>query len=345
MSKALKETALAAGIDLVGFTSAEPLPANMEVYQHMQPREVLAGASAVVVAGFCVAYEPRLISSEPGRPRGRFTPYGTRAFEQMEAYCGEIIGDFLRERGFQAAAAPKIPIKPAAVRAGLGRYGRHTVVITPELGSWVMFACVVTDAPLFCEDASLLETDCPEKCDLCLRACPTGALTGPYTISRARCITEWLWGTFAPVELREKQETRLFGCAECLLACPRNKRVAPRRSYPVPIDESCDSPELIPLLSMGEEEFKQLIPAFPRQAGIEAIRGNAVIALGNIGDPAAVPALGRTLRHKKARIRAYSVWALGRIGGAEAKALLREALAVEEQAEVRREIEEALAAS
>ncbi|MCL6613985.1 MAG: HEAT repeat domain-containing protein [Firmicutes bacterium] len=196
LSEALKETVLAAGIDLVGITSAEPLPAHRAVYPHRQPREVLAGARAVVVAGFCVAYEPRL-----------------------------------------------------------------------------------------------------------------------------------------------------FGCGECLLACPRNERVAPRRSYPVPIDEFCDSPELIPLLDMTGDDFRRLIPAFPRRAGIDAIRGNAIIALGNIGDPAAVPALGRTLRHEKAQIRAYSAWALGRIGGAEAKALLREALAGEEEPRVREEIEGALALS
>lgn len=251
LSEALKETVLAAGIDLVGITSAEPLPVHRAVYPHRQPREVLAGARAVVVAGFCVAYEPRLVPSEPGRPRGRFTPYGSRIFEQMEAYCGKVIGDFLREHGYQAVAAPNIPAKPAAVCAGLGSYGRHTVVITPELGSWVMFVCIVTDAPLAWTDALLDGTVCPEGCDACRRACPTGALTGPYRIARTRCITGWLWGNFVPAGLREKQETRLFGCGECLLACPRNEHVVPRRSYPVPIDDFCDSPELIPLLDLS----------------------------------------------------------------------------------------------
>ncbi|NLG84709.1 MAG: epoxyqueuosine reductase [Firmicutes bacterium] len=211
----------------------------------------------------------------------------------MEAHCGKVIGDFLRERGYQAVAAPKIPVKPAAVRAGLGRYGRHTVVITPELGSWVMFACILTDAPLACTDAPLDGTVCPEGCDACRRACPTGALTGPYKISRAKCITGWLWGNFVPAGLREKQETRLFGCGECLLVCPRNERVAPRRSYPVPIDEFCDSPELIPLLEMAEDEFRRLIPAFPRQAGIDAIRGNASL-------PWAISAIRRPCRRSAA---------------------------------------------
>lgn len=343
LNEALQEAVLAAGIDLVGVTSAEPLPVNKGVYPHAQPREVLPDARAVVVAGFSVAYEPRLLPSEPGKPRGRFTPYGSRVFEQMEAYCGKIVGDFLRERGYRAIAAPGIPAKPAAVRAGLGHYGRNTVVVVPELGSWVMFACVVTDAPLACADYPLEEAVCSEGCDACRRACPTGALTGPYKIARAKCITAWLWGAFAPAGLRDKQGTRLFGCGECLSACPRNKRVAPRQSYPVPIDDFCDSPELIPLLSMEEEEFKRSIPTFPRRAGIDAIRGNAVIALGNIADPAAVPALGRTLRDKNRQIRAYSAWALGRIGGAEARALLEAARVVENEPKTLREIELALA--
>lgn len=339
----LKETLLAAGIDLIGITSAEPLEVPGGVYQHTQPREVMAEARAVVVTGFCVRYEPRLLASEPGTPRGRFAPYGSRAFLQMERHCGRTVAESLRRAGFQAADAPRIPIKPAAARAGLGRYGRHSVLLTPKLGSWVMFAASVTDAPLEVEEAPLREpAPCPPGCDRCLKACPTGAITSPYQVERAQCITNWLWGYYAPVPLRARQENRLFGCGECLFACPRNRRAAPRLDYPVPVDNLGDSPELLPLITAGEAHFRQRIPSFALEAGIEAIRGNAIIALGNIGDPAAVPALGKTLRHEQARIRAYSAWALGRIGGRPARRLLEKALAEETEPAVRGEIKGAL---
>ena len=341
LTEELKATVLAAGIDLVGITSAAPLPTRPEVYAHTQPREVLAEARAVVVAGFCVTYEPKLLPSEPGKPRGRFTPYGSRAFQQMERYCQEVIADFLGRHGFKSSGAHRIPIKPAAVRAGLGRYGKHGVVVTPELGSWVMFACLVTDAPLACTEVPLQEAICPEGCDRCLKTCPTGAITQPYKVDRDKCITHWLWGNFAPVELRAKQDTRLFGCAECLLNCPKNAGIQPRQEYPVPIDDICDSPELLPLLAADRGYYEKIIPAFPRLAGFEAMLGNAIIALGNIGDPAAVTALGRTLRHKKAQIRAYSAWALGRIGGTEAKATWKSP-GHGEECQVREEIVRAL---
>jgi epoxyqueuosine reductase len=345
LTEKLRETVLAAGIDLVGVTSAEPLMVQgKNNFVHTQPREVMPDARAVVVAGFCVAYEPRLRASEPGTPRGRFTPYGSRAFAQMWRHCEDTVGNFLRVKGYRVAGAPRIPMKPAAVRAGLGRYGKHGVVITPELGSWVMFACFVTDAPLAAAEAQPgRSTACPARCNLCLQACPTGAITAPFQIDRPRCITEWLWGYPAPAELRAKQENRLFGCGECLLACPKNRRIPPRRDYPVPIDELNDSPELIPFLTADEEYFRRTIPLFAQEAGFDAMRGNAIIALGNIRDPSAVQALGQTLRHEKPQIRAYSAWALGRIGGAQARALLGKALTEEKESAVLDEIKSALA--
>ncbi len=339
----LRETVLAAGIDLVGVTSAETLHARKGVYSHVQPREVMADARAIVVTGFCVAYEPRVRPSEPGTPRGRFTPYGSRAFAQMASHCEDVVGGFLRRKGWRATRVPRIPEKPAAVRAGLGRYGKHGVVTTPELGSWVMFACFATDAPLVATDAEVREpADCPPKCELCVKACPTGAITAPYEVERSRCITNWLWGYFAPPELRVQQDNRLFGCGECLIACPRNRHVRPRREYPVPIDELDDSPELIPLLIAGEDHFRDTIPMFSREAGLEAIRGNAIIALGNIGDPIAVEPLGHTLRTGKSQNRGYSAWALGRIGDASARALLDGARSAEQDPAVLSEVTSAL---
>lgn len=109
--------------------------------------EVLPGARSIVVAGFRVAYEPRLIPSEPGRPRGRFTPYGSRVFAPMTDYCRRTIRDLLRQWGFEAAPSMKIPVKMAAARAGLGKYGKNAVLQTEKFGSWVMFECLVTGGP------------------------------------------------------------------------------------------------------------------------------------------------------------------------------------------------------
>lgn len=340
----LKAHVLEAGIDLVGVTSAEPLPVRPNPFPHMQARELLPEARAIVIAGFCVRYEPRLRESEPGTPRGRFTPYGSRAFMQMDQYCEDTVTGFLKERGWASIKAPRIPIKPAVVRAGMGQYGKHSVVVTPGLGSWVMFTCFVTDAPLAFDGETAQERPlCPPDCRRCMEACPTGAITAPGQVDRRSCITDWLWGYFAPPEQREKQGNRLFGCGECLIACPQNRKVSPRVNYPVSIDDVNDSPDLIPLITGDEQSFRATVPAFTMQAGADSIRGNAIIALGNTGDPAGVEALATTLHHGKAQIRAYTAWSLGRIGGSRACGLLEEALAVESDGMVAEEIRQALA--
>ena len=250
---------------------------------------------------------------------------------------------FLRKTGFRIVDGSQIPLKPAAVRAGLGYYGTHSVVVTRDLGSWVMFSCFVTDAPLAATDCSPYGgTGCPDGCDLCAKACPTAAIISPFRVERSKCVTNWLWGNFAPTDLRAKQENRLFGCGECLSVCPKNRRVELRRTYPVPIDELDDGPELLPLLRADSEYFKRTIPSFALEAGIEAIRGNAIIALGNIGDPVAVEGLGFTLHHGIPQNRAYSAWALGRIGGKRARRGLERALKEENERSVIVEIEREL---
>ncbi len=343
----LRSAAAAAGIDLIGVTSAEPFEYEDDWWGHDQPGALLPNARSVVVAGFGARYEPRPVATEPGAPRGRFTPFGSRVFEQMEAHCWRVVGDYLRGRGFAAVDAPRLGIKPALVRSGLGRYGKHCVVITPELGSMVMFGAVVTDAPLASieDDRPLQAETCPPGCRLCVDACPTGALAGDYKLDRSRCITNWLWGAFSPRELRAEQQNRLFGCAECLLACPANAEVRPRREYPVATDGVDDCPELLPLAAGDRAYYDRHIPTFPRQAGFETMRASAIVALGNAGDPAAVETLAEALRSPDMRHRAYSAWALGRLRSDRARMLLEDARAAESDATVLEEIDAALATS
>jgi epoxyqueuosine reductase len=103
-----------------------------------------------------------------------------------------------------------------------------------------------------------------------------------------------------------------------------------------------DRPELIPLAGAEPEYFRKTFAAFPLRAGIDALRGNAVIALGNAADEAGVEPLRRTLHHRKPQIRAYSAWSLGRIGGVEARSILRNAQPSEAESAVLEEIDLAL---
>jgi epoxyqueuosine reductase len=330
-----------AGIDLVGITSAEPFVRNGVI---RDPKDILPGARSIIVSGFFMKDEDASPPILPGRPAGRFSSaYSVRAYTAMEAYQYGILRAALAREGFAAVLNDeyRLPDKLAAIRAGLGRYGKNSVVLTEAFGSSIMFATVVTDAPL--EPAGrILEGDPCGSCDLCLRSCPTNAFPAPYRIDRKLCITNWLWGLPAPRDLREKQENRLFGCGDCVRMCPKNRKLEPRRNYPVPIEDVPDRPELIPLAGAAPGFYRKTFAAFPLRAGIDALRGNVVIALGNTADEAGIEPLRTTLGHRKPQIRAYSAWALGRIGGAKARRILREAKAAESESAVLEEIDLAL---
>jgi epoxyqueuosine reductase len=329
------------GVDLVGIASAEPFVRNGKI---IDPKRILPGARSIVVSGFFMKEEDRNPPVAPDRPTGRFSSaYNVRAYNVMEAHYLEIFRRSLAREGFKAILNDKyrIPDKQAAVRAGLGRYGKNSVVLNDKFGSCLMFVTVVTDAPLK-PTGKALEGDPCGGCDLCLKSCPTHAFPAPYKVSRKLCITNWLWGVPAPCDLREKQENRLFGCGECVRICPKNRKLEPRTSYPVPLEDVPDRPELIPLAAAGPEYFRKTFASFPLRAGIDALLGNAIIALGNTAGAAGIEPLRRTIHHEKPQIRAYSAWALGRIGGEEARSVLQDAKSGELESAVIEEIEQAL---
>ncbi len=344
LTERLKEHALSHGIDLIGITSAKPFTRRGKTETVLEPKKLLDEARAVIVTAFHMneAIGAPLIDKD--NPCGRFSyAYSLRAFTPLENHHIDVIKSFLEKQGYKAVFNKNyyLPDKLAAVRAGLGKYGKNSVIITGEYGSFVMFVTLVTDAPLDCQESDLDTSDCG-KCRICLDSCPTGAIYEPYKVNRESCITAWLWGSFIPIELREKQENRIFGCGECVRVCPRNSKLKPREEYPVKIEDVSTAPELIPLLNGDAKYYRETIAAFPLRAGIDAIRGNAVIALGNIRSDKAIDPLCNTLVHTKPQIRAYSAWSLGRIGGLKARKVLANALAREPHRQVRAEIENAL---
>lgn len=340
----LKEYALSRGVDLIGITSAKPFIKRDRTETTIDPKELLDDARSVIVTAYCTNEVVDAPSIDKDNPRGRYARADSiTAFTPMENHYIEIIKGFLEKQGYQVVSNKdyRVPDKMAAARAGIGKYGKNSVIITREYGSYVMFVTLITNAPLEYEEHDLYASECGQ-CEICLRSCPTGAIYKPYKVNRELCITEWLWGTFAPIHLREKQDNRIFGCGECLHVCPRNKELAPRREYPVKMEEVSTAPELIPLVTGSEEYYRKTIASFPMRAGMEAIRGNAIIALGNIGTDKAIDPLCMTLTHPESQIRAYSAWALGKIGGAEVRKVLETALKDEENREVRKEIQHAL---
>ncbi len=232
--------------------------------------------------------------------------------------------------------------RAVAERSGIGWFGKNTNILTTTHGSWVFLAAVVTDAPLK-PDAPLKKT-CGE-CVRCIPACPTDAIVAPFVIDNRRCIsylTIELRGSI-PRDLRPLMGDWVFGCDICQEVCPVNRKAALSREADLAKRRDFDAPELIPLLSLDDAAFRKRFEGSPiRRAKRAGLQRNVCVALGNIGDPAAVPALANALRSDEPLVREHAAWALGRIGGADATAALRAALATETNDNAAAEMRDAL---
>ena len=233
--------------------------------------------------------------------------------------------------------------RAAAERAGIGWFGKNTNILTLSHGSWVFLSQVITDLDLV-PDAPLKKT-CG-SCVRCIDDCPTGAIIAPYVLDNRRCIsflTIELRGAI-PREMRPLVGDWVFGCDICQEVCPVNRKAAVSQDPAFKKRHDFDAPELLPLLEMDEEGFRGRFRDSPiKRAKLVGMQRNVCVALGNIGDPAAVPALVRALAHREPLVRRHAAWALGRIGGADARRAMREVLDLEQDDDVRQEIDAAMA--
>ncbi len=271
--------------------------------------------------------------------------------EWLRAYAREEMGDAVETRLFVDTG--RMVDRAVAQRAGLGWYGKNTNILTKGWGSWVFLAEIVTNLPL--EEDTPLRANCG-SCELCLHACPTKALPNPYELDTPRCIsflTIELRGSI-PLELRPLMGNLIFGCDICQQVCPVNKLAEKRLGVHQgtqfqhqvvfqPRKTVGGNPELIPLLALTEEQFRERFRRSPiKRTKRRGLLRNVCVALGNIGDVRAVPALIGALHDDESLIRSHAAWALGQIGGEEAIQALRDAFNSEEEREVRKEIAYAL---
>jgi epoxyqueuosine reductase len=182
-------------------------------------------------------------------------------------------------------------------------------------------------------------------CTRCLDACPTGAFVSPYVLDARRCISYLTIELKGPIprELRPLIGGWIYGCDICQEVCPWNRK-APRATEPAfSAREGLTLPELIPLLSMTQEEFSARFKGSAiKRAKRRGLLRNVAVALGNSGDRAAVPALAAALGDLEPLVRAHAAWALGRLGGDEARAAVTLAHVHEADPMVREELALAL---
>ena len=227
--------------------------------------------------------------------------------------------------------------RAAASRAGLGWFGKNGNILNPTYGSWLLLGQIVTNLELE-PDAPLAKT-CGQ-CARCIPACPTDAIVAPYVVDNRRCISYLTieHKGAIPRELRAAMGAWVFGCDICQEVCPVNRK-AKAASDPNFGRSDLTALDLIELLDMDEAQFRQRFAGTPlMRAKRVGMQRNACVALGNLGDVTATPALRRALASGLPLVQQHAAWALGRIGGAEAVTALKSAHGVERDEEVREEI-------
>ncbi|MEA1939176.1 MAG: tRNA epoxyqueuosine(34) reductase QueG [Candidatus Caldatribacteriota bacterium] len=318
-----------------------------KIAKRCNPKNILKRAKSIISVAQYYLIEENDNCINNREPCGKIARFDVGNFYYEVKFKLKKIIDFInQETNFKYKSKCKsnyvsLVEKPIAQRAGIGWYGKNGIIITEKYGSWVVLGEILTELEL--ETDEPIQRDCG-KCRICIDSCPTQAIVSPYVIDRTKCLQYISERPMkVPLAYRDKWGDRLYGCTTCQEVCPKNKKLKPIKHQPL-LGYIGSRIPLLPLLTMTEEEFKEYF-AYKQIAmrPIEAIKRNAVLALGNIGNPKAILPLVKTLQEDgNSMVRGHTAWALGKLGGKEAKHALEKALKSEEDGEVKEEIANAL---
>lgn len=283
------------------------------------PGQALVGARALVVGAR--SYHRSASPRSAGKaPVGSVARYSWRDHYGPLREALSAVANCLESAGWRTRVLVDdnaLVDREAARRAGLGWYGKNTLLLIPGRGSWFVLGSVVTDAPL--DGTGDVVGDRCGACSRCMAACPTGALVAPGILDARRCLA-WLLeapGWF-PIEYRVALGGRLYGCDDCQEACPPNR--SGERHHPSPPAEPEDQAgvDLVEMLDCTDSELMERFGRWyvPRRQA-RYLRRNALIALGNVGqgaDPRVAGALEKALGHPDPIVRGHAVWASAELG-------------------------------
>jgi epoxyqueuosine reductase len=330
VARKIKEKARAIGFDLVGITSAH-IPQHAPEFQHwlasdfhgemgymaknaqkrVNPSKVLSDARSMVVVGLTYHAGDHGTAGRVARYAWGARDYHhvlSEKLKQLSAAIDELGGPDTRSLWYVDTGP--ILERDFAQRAGVGFIGKHTNLISRQLGNWIFLGEVLTNLEL--------PPDPPEReycgtCHRCVDACPTRAIVGPYQLDARLCIsylTIELKGSI-PVELRPLIGDHLFGCDDCLEVCPWNRfaKLSPAREF-----QRREMPPLTEFLSWDEQKFHDFFRGTPiLRIKRRGFLRNVCVVLGNIGDASVLPALERACNDIEPLVREHAGWAAGQI--------------------------------
>jgi epoxyqueuosine reductase len=203
--------------------------------------------------------------------------------------------------------------KPLAARAGIGWQGKHTNLVSREFGSWLFLGSIFTTLDLPRDDAG---DDSCGSCRACLDSCPTNAFPAPYTLDARRCISYLTieHKGAIPREFRAAMGNRIYGCDDCLAACPWNKFAQAGREAKLSAREILRAPELAELVRLDDAQFRALFAKTAvKRTGRDRFIRNVLIAIGNSGKKDLAREATRLLGDPSPIVRGAAVWALSRL--------------------------------
>jgi len=279
------------------------------------PQQVLPGARSVIVVAMNYWQGEAETGARPAAT-GKIARYAWGPdYHDVMLPKLEQLSAFLAERGGrQKCYVDTGPIleRDYAAEAGIGWHGKSTMLVDPKLGTWFFIAEILTTLEL--------APDAPQparcgSCTRCITACPTGAITDAHRLDARRCIsylTIELKGSI-PLELRPLIGDRIYGCDDCLEACPWNRFAAVAREAAFAARPEIRMP-LRDYLALDDTQFRALFGGSPiKRIKRRGFLRNVCVALGNTGDATDLPALQRAARDSEPLIAEHATWAIERI--------------------------------
>lgn len=224
--------------------------------------------------------------------------------------------------------------KPLAQAAGLGWQGKHTNLVSRNLGSWLFLATIFTTAELEPDKA---DVDRCGSCRACLDACPTNAFPAPYRIDARRCISYLTIENKGPIpqEFRAAIGNRIYGCDDCLAACPWNKFAKTASEAKLIARDDLREPALADLLALDDAAFRALFSGSPiKRIGRDRFLRNVLIAAGNSADAGLLCACRDLLSDPSPLVRGAAIWAVARLDADLAASLCAPAIVEENDPDV-----------
>jgi epoxyqueuosine reductase len=287
--------------------------------QRRGPTALWPDARSVIMLGmsYVPAQDPRRLAE--ARSRGRISVYAQgQDYHDVVKKALKALARWLVERtGCELKVfvdtAPVME-KPLGQQAGVGWQGKHSNLVSRSHGSWLFLGAIMTTLDLL-EDAP--EADHCGRCTACQTACPTNAFPAPYRVDARRCISYLTIEHAGPIpeEFRVAMGNRIYGCDDCLAACPWNKFAQAAQAHRAFLPRAeLAAPSLGDLLALDDPGFRRIFSGSPiKRIGRNRMVRNAAIAAGNSGDAALLPALMRLTDDDDAAVADAARWAVARL--------------------------------